>query len=96
MWANDVGGETYIEVYAVLPKDGGKDFAANIVTLGTIESPLLAQVNRTALIIALETYFGRVHIFGDELAFAKYCQKEWPNENIDRVVASIVRNRGLN
>jgi hypothetical protein len=26
MWANDVDGQTYIEVYAVLPKDGGKDF----------------------------------------------------------------------
>jgi len=37
-----------------------------------------------------------VQIFGDELAFAKYCQKESPNENIDRVVASIARNRGLN
>ena len=24
-----------------------------------------------------ETHFGRVQIFGDELAFAKYCQKEW-------------------
>jgi hypothetical protein len=35
-------------------------------------------------------------LFGDELAFAKYCQKEWPTENVDRVVASVVRNRWLN
>jgi hypothetical protein len=37
---------------------------------------LLAQVNRTALIIALEAFFGHVKIFGDELLFAKYRQKE--------------------
>jgi hypothetical protein len=30
-----------------------------------------------------------------ELAFAKYRQKEWPNENIDRIAAGIERNRGL-
>jgi hypothetical protein len=36
---------------------------------------LLAQINCTALIMALETHFGRVQIFGSELAFAKYCQK---------------------
>jgi len=32
---------------------------------------------------------------GGALAFAKYCHKEWPSENVDRVFASIVRNRGL-
>jgi hypothetical protein len=35
-----------------------------------MESPFLAQINRKALITALETHFGRVQIFGDELAFA--------------------------
>jgi hypothetical protein len=58
MWA-----KTYIEVYAVPPKDGGEDFAANIVTLGTIENPFLAQINRTALILALEGLFGRVRFW---------------------------------
>jgi hypothetical protein len=57
---------------------------------------LLAQVNRTALIIALGAFFGHVKIFGDEMLFAKYRQEECPNENIDRVAVSIVRNRGLN
>ena len=67
-----------------------------MVELAHVQDILLAQVNRTALIMALETHFGRVQIFRDELAFAKYCQKEWPSENIDRVVTSLVRNRGLN
>jgi hypothetical protein len=30
-------------------------------------------MNRTALILAPEHLFGRVQIFGSELAFAKYC-----------------------
>jgi hypothetical protein len=47
------------------------------------------------LVMALETHFGRVQIFGDSLTFANTAE-EWPIENIDRVVASIVRNRGLN
>jgi hypothetical protein len=34
--------------------------------------------------MALETHFGRVQIFGDELAFAKYCQKEWPDERMNQ------------
>ena len=66
------------------------------VTLAHVQDVLLAQVNRTALIMALETHFGRVQIFGDELAFGKYVQKEWPNGKMDRVVANIIRNRGLN
>jgi hypothetical protein len=37
-----------------------------------------------------------VQIFGNELTLAKYCQKEWPNEEIDRAVAALVRERGLN
>jgi hypothetical protein len=56
----------------------------------------MAAVYRTALIVALEEFFGRVQIFGDALTLAKYCQKEWPSESIDRLVAEIVRGRGLN
>jgi hypothetical protein len=37
-----------------------------------------------------------VQIFGDELAFAKYCQKEWPDERMNQVVAGIIHRRGLN
>jgi hypothetical protein len=48
---------------------------------------LLAQVNRTTLIMALETHFTRMQIFGDELAFATSCQKKWPDDRLNRVVA---------
>jgi hypothetical protein len=51
---------------------------------------------RTALIVALEEFFGRVQIFGDTLTLAKYCQKEWPTERIDRLVAYLIRSRRLN
>jgi hypothetical protein len=56
----------------------------------------MATVYWTALIVALEEFFGRVQIFGDTLTLAKYCQKEWASEGIDRAVAEVVRNRGLN
>jgi hypothetical protein len=56
----------------------------------------MAIVYRTALIIALEEFFGGVQIFRNELTLAKYCAKEWPNKEIDRAVAELVRGRGLN
>jgi hypothetical protein len=49
----------------------GDDFMTNLVTFAYAQDTLLAQVNRTALIMALETHFGCVQIFSDELAFAK-------------------------
>ena len=64
--------------------------------LDIAQDPFMAVVYRTALIIALEEFFGCVQIFGDELTLAKYCQKEWPTERMDQIVASMVRNRGLN
>jgi hypothetical protein len=74
-----------------VPKDASKDFAANVVRLGTTENPFLAEINRTALILSLEKPFGRVQIFGDELAFAKYCQKEWLDERADQALAEMVQ-----
>jgi hypothetical protein len=68
----------------------------HLITLAHVQDILLAQINRTALIVALEIHFGRVQIFGDELAFAKYCQKERPDERMNQVVAGIISNRGLN
>jgi hypothetical protein len=47
----------------------GKSFAANLVTLATDQNAFLAQVNRTALIIALESYFGRVQSFMPSLVW---------------------------
>jgi hypothetical protein len=64
MWANDVDGETYIELYAVVPDHEGDDFVVRLITLAHVQDVLLAQINHTALIMALETHFGRVQIFG--------------------------------
>jgi hypothetical protein len=36
----------------------------------------VVEVGDGSLVEALETHFGRVQIFSQELAFAKYCQKE--------------------
>ena len=46
--------------------------------------------------MALETHFGRGQIFSNELAFAKYCQKEWPSDSINQAVAGVISRRGLN
>ena len=48
------------------------------------------------MIVALEEFFGRVQIFGNELTLAKYCQKEWPGERANQAVNEMVRNRRLN
>jgi hypothetical protein len=89
------GGMRY-SVYVFVPERDNKDYASSQILLDIAADPFMAAVYRTALIVALEELFGRVQIFSDELAFAKYCQKEWPSENIDKVVAGLVRQRGLN
>jgi hypothetical protein len=38
----------------------------------------------------------RVQIFGDTLALAKYCQKEWPSERGRQSLDELIRKRGLN
>jgi hypothetical protein len=57
---------------------------------------MLAAIYRVALVFALEEFFGRVQIFGTELALAKYLQQMWPSEQGRQAVAEMVRNRGLN
>jgi hypothetical protein len=89
------GGVQY-SVPVIVPQRGGKDFAPYYVMLDVAQDPFMASVYRTGLIVALEEFFGRVQIFGHELAFAKYCQKEWPSASADQAVAEMVRNRGLN
>jgi hypothetical protein len=49
---------------------------------------------RSSMIVPVGT--SKVQIFGNELAFGKYCQKEWPSPKLDQIVADMVRNRGLN
>jgi hypothetical protein len=73
-----------------------KNFAPSHLMLDIAQDPFMAVVYRTALIIALEEFFGCVQIFGDELTPAKYGQKEWPTERGSQVVAEMDRNPGLN
>ena len=46
--------------------------------LDTAQDAFMATAYRTALIVALEEFFGRVQVFGTDLALTKYCQKERP------------------
>jgi hypothetical protein len=56
-----------------------KDFAVYFVMLDIAQDSLMASAYQIALIVALEEFFGRVKIFGNELTLARYCQKEWPS-----------------
>jgi hypothetical protein len=51
----------------------------------------MATFYRTALIVALEEFFGRVQIFGDTLTLAKYCQKMCPGARGNQAAAEMVR-----
>jgi hypothetical protein len=55
----------------------------------------MATFYRTALIVALEEFFGRVQIFGDTLTLAKYCQKMCPSERANQAATEMVRNYRL-
>jgi hypothetical protein len=83
-------------VVVIVPERNGKDYSSSHIMIDVAQDPFMATVYRTALVVALVEFFGRVQIFGDELAFAKCCQKEWPDERINQVVAGIIRKRGLN
>jgi hypothetical protein len=62
IFADNVAGDRYLQVYIVLPDRAGDDFVVHLITLAHVQDILLAQINRTALIMALETHFGRVQI----------------------------------
>jgi hypothetical protein len=81
-------------VVAIVPDRDGKDFVPNQVILDVTQNYTVASVNRMTLISCLEDHFVRVQVFGTELALAKYCQKEWPSEHMDEVIAEM--RRGLN
>jgi hypothetical protein len=79
----------------IVPVRGEQDFVSHDVILEAADNdPMLAAVYRMALVIALEEFFGRVQIFGNELTIAKYCQKEWPSERADQAVSEVVRRAG--
>jgi hypothetical protein len=79
----------------VLPNRERDDFVTNLATVGYAQDTLPAQINRTAVIMAWKMHFGRAQILSDEVAFAKYRQKEWPNQRMDQVVANMAK-RELN
>jgi len=96
IFADEYAGDRYLQHYTVLPNREGDDFVTNLVTLAYVQNILVAQINWTALIMALDTDFGRVQTFTEEPAFANYCQKEWPSQRMDQLVANIMRKHGLN
>ena len=48
IFADKMGGDLYLQLYAVLPNGAGDDFAVPPITLAHVEHLLLAQINRTA------------------------------------------------
>jgi hypothetical protein len=59
IFADEYAGDVYLQPNTVLPNREGDDFVTNLATLAYAQD-WLAQVNRTAPIMALETHFGRV------------------------------------
>jgi hypothetical protein len=57
----------------VFPDRDEKDFVTSQDCSTWGQDPLLATLT-TGLVVALEEFFGRVQIFGDELTLARYCQ----------------------
>jgi hypothetical protein len=87
VFARQLQGVMCHMVVAIVPDRDGKDFVPRQVILDVTQNYMVASVNRLTLISSLEELFARVQIFGTELALAKYCQKEWPSEEIDQAVA---------
>lgn len=54
------------------PNREGDDFVTKLVSLADVQDMLPAQVNRTTLIMALETHFGRVQILATSWHSQKY------------------------
>jgi nitroreductase len=56
-----LGGFQY-SIVAIVPDRDGNDFTPSYVLLDIADHPFMAAVYRTALIVALEEFFGRVQI----------------------------------
>jgi len=59
IFADEMGGGLYLRLYTVLPNRASDDFVVHLITLAHVQDTPLAQINRTTLIMALETHFGR-------------------------------------
>jgi hypothetical protein len=57
------------------PNSEGDDFVTKLVALAYVQDTLPAQVNRTTLIMALETHFGRMQILATS----------WHSQNTERM-----------
>jgi hypothetical protein len=96
VYGEPVPGGAQYSVMVIVPSRDRDNFAASHIMLDIAQDPFMASAYRIALIVSLEDFFGRVQLFGDGLTLAKYCQKEWPGEKIDQLVADVIRSRGLN
>jgi hypothetical protein len=92
VFAREIQGVQRYLVVAIVPDRDGKDFVPSQVILDVAQNYMVAAVNRLSLISSLEDHFVRVQVFGTELVLAKYCQKEWPSENINKVVRASCAN----
>jgi hypothetical protein len=89
LFVESVPGGFQYSIVAIVPDRDAKDFTPSLVLLDIADHPFMAAVYRTALIVALEEFFGRVQIFGDTLTLAKYCAKEWPSERKASLVLEV-------
>jgi hypothetical protein len=96
LYGEQVPGGMQYSVVAIVPERDGNNYGCSQIMLDIAQDPFMATVYRTALVVALEEFFGCVQIFGDSLTLAKYCQREWPSSKLDQIVADMVRERGLN
>jgi hypothetical protein len=83
LFAEQEPADVQYSVVVIVPNKTGKDYAPYYLILDIAPDPFVARVYRTALVFALEQFFGRVQIFGSELTLAKYVQKEWPSEGAE-------------
>jgi hypothetical protein len=72
VFAELVPGGMQYSVIVIVPERGGRDFAPRHVMLDVAPDPFMATGYLTALIVALEEFFGRVQVFGDELTLAHH------------------------
>jgi hypothetical protein len=81
---------------ARLPKEAntnreGSDFVGQLITLAGVENVPLTDANQcVALIMALETHFGR-RSSATSWRSPNIGKKKWPDEKTDHVVANVIR-----
>ena len=70
MFAEIAPGGMQYSVIVIVPERDGKNHASSHVMLDIAQGSFTTTVYRTALIVALKEFFGRVQIFGDPLTLA--------------------------